>query len=565
MWPAAASADQRSRLRSSRLLALTLVAGIVLFLLSLPAKRRQVTGADPTLAARTVRGAFHVHTTRSDGLGDKASVAAAARDAGLQFVVFTDHGDGMRAADAPEYIAGVLCIDGVEISTDGGHYIAVGAAPSPYPLAGESAAVVEDVARLGGFGVAAHPVSLRPELAWSDWSLPVDGVEWLNADSEWRDESRWTIARAFASYPFRPPAALAMLLDRPDATLKKWDRVAARVRVVGLAGTDAHGGIGNRVEDPARRRSVRVPSYSASFRTFTTRVELDRPFTGDPRGDAAGLLNALQAGRTYTEIDAIASGATLEFTGRTAGEIVGQGSILHGTGSATFHVRASDVNGASTVAYRNGDEIARAAGTTLDFQSAENGAFRIEIHVAGAPGAPPVPWLVSNPIFRLGPAVSAPPPRRLPVHSLLDAAWRIEKSEGSEGTARVGDDGEVEFAYRLRGGPQASQFAALVADLPRNAPKFDAVSFTAGATAPSRVSVQLRFAEDENARWRKSVYVDPSARPLVVAVDDLRRVDGPAQRPDIGRASSLLFVVDLTNARPGDAGRVTFRDVALTR
>ena len=277
-------AVQRSRFPSRRILALTIVgAGIALFLLSLPPNPRRVTGGDPAVAARTVRGAFHVHTTRSDGVSDKATVASAARAAGLNFVIFTDHGDGTRPADGPEYIDGVLCVDGVEISTDGGHYIAIGAGPSSYPLGGDSAGVVADVARLGGFGVAAHPGSLRPELAWSDWSAPIDGLEWLNADSEWRDEGRWAIARAFASYPLRPPAALASLLDRPDATLKQWDSLAARARVVGLAGLDAHGGIGNRLEDPSRRRSIGVPSYAASFRMFSTRVELDRAFTGDPR------------------------------------------------------------------------------------------------------------------------------------------------------------------------------------------------------------------------------------------------------------------------------------------
>ena len=39
------------------------------------------------------RGAFHVHTTRSDGSGTVEEVAAAAQAAGLQFVVLTDHND----------------------------------------------------------------------------------------------------------------------------------------------------------------------------------------------------------------------------------------------------------------------------------------------------------------------------------------------------------------------------------------------------------------------------------------------------------------------------------------
>jgi hypothetical protein len=559
-------AVQRSKFRPRRpWVAAAGVAAVVLFVLNLPSNPRPVAGADPVLAARTVRGAFHVHTARSDGVADKASVARAAASAGLQFVVFTDHGDGMRPADAPEYISGVLCLDGVEISSDGGHYIALGAAPSPYPLGGESAAVVEDVARLAGFGIAAHPGSLRPELAWSDWSAPIDGLEWLNADSEWRDESRWMFARSLAAYPLRPPAALAMLLDRPADTLARWDSLSARERVVGLAGIDAHGGIGNRIEDPSRRRSVGVPSYVASFRTFTTRVELDRAWAGDPRADADALLDMLRAGRTYSEIDAIASGAVLEFTARTGDQQVKQGGSLLGADVAEFHARAALVSGASTIAFRNGVEVARAAGTALDFRSVEQGAFRVEIHVAGAPGTPPIPWVVSNPIYRLPPASQVSPPVRVPVLSLRDARWHIEKSDGSEGTVGAADGGGVTFEYRLRGGPPASQFAALAVDLPKNIPQFEAINFTAEAGAPGRLSVQLRFAGDGNARWRKSAYVDQTARPLDVAVAGLRRADGPLERPDVRRASSLLFVVDLTNARPGDAGKVTIREATLSR
>jgi hypothetical protein len=292
---------------------------------------------------------------------------------------------------------------------------------------------------------------------------------------------------------------------------------------------------------------------------------MDRPLTVDARADGTSLLDALRKGRTYTEIDAIASGALLEFTARTADENVEQGGVLRSGGSATFHARAAQVDGASTLAFRNGEEIKRATGTALDFESAETGAFRIEIHVAGAPGAPPVPWVISNPIYRFTPGVPVPPAPRLPVHSLQDAAWRVEKSDRSEGAAKLAGRGEVGFAYRLGGGAPASQFAALVADLPRNVPEFGGISFTVQGSAPTRLSVQLRFTDDDNARWRKSVYVDREPRALHVAVDSLHRADGPQQRPAIRRVTSLLFVVDLTNARPGDAGTLTLRDVSLTR
>ena len=169
------------------LLAASVVLGVLVLILFLvfvlpPRPIRLDPSAWQDVAARTVAGAYHVHTSRSDGAADTDHVAQAAARAGLQFVIVTDHGDGMRTPDPPTYRHGVLCIDAVEISTDGGHYVAIDMPAAPYPLGGAPSAVVEDVARLGGFGVAAHPDSPKPELQWGDATAAIDGIEWLSAD-----------------------------------------------------------------------------------------------------------------------------------------------------------------------------------------------------------------------------------------------------------------------------------------------------------------------------------------------------------------------------------------------
>src|ERR1700738_5100550 len=134
----------------------------------------------------SVAGILHIHTNRSDGQSGPEAIAAAAAPAGLRFVVFTDHGDATRTPDPPEYRSGVLCLDGVEISTAGGHYIALDMPAAPYPLAGEPRDVVEDVRRLGGFGIAAHPDSPKAQLEWGGWTTTFDGIELLNPDTAWR-------------------------------------------------------------------------------------------------------------------------------------------------------------------------------------------------------------------------------------------------------------------------------------------------------------------------------------------------------------------------------------------
>ena len=98
--------------------------------------KRQILPA--TFADGTVPGVIHIHSARSDGRGTVEQIAHEAARAGLKFIIITDHGDATRTPDSPVYREGVLCLDGVEISTSGGHYLAIDMPASPYPLAGEA-------------------------------------------------------------------------------------------------------------------------------------------------------------------------------------------------------------------------------------------------------------------------------------------------------------------------------------------------------------------------------------------------------------------------------------------
>jgi hypothetical protein len=542
------------------------LAAVVFFLLAtLPASpRAAVWAGDPGLTGRTLAGAYHVHTVRSDGAGDRAAVAAAAARAGLAFVLLTDHGDGTRTPDPPEYVGGILFIDGVEISTTGGHYVALGLGAAPYPLAGAPSAVVEDVARLGGFGFAAHADSPRTELAWTDWAAPVDGIEWLSADSEWRNESRLTLARVLLDYAVRPGAALASILDRPDVTLARWDTLTSRRPVVAIAGHDAHGGAAREPEGGHGLLVTGVPSYEASFRAFSVRAVLPAPPSGEAAADARALLDAIRNGRLYTAVDAVAGPAVLDFQVARGEERSPMGSVLP-PGPATLSARAAVPPGGKTVLFRDGREIAAADGGALDFEeAAARGAYRVEVHVPGAPGTPPVPWLLSNPIYFLVPPGTPDPAAAVDIRPLpADMVWHVEKDPESTGTLTVSPR-DVALEYELRSGGRASQFVALVTDLQRRAGSFDLLRFTGQAARPARVSVEVRYPSGRGERWRRSVYLDTRPREVTVSLKDMTPADrqtGPA--PDPASATALLFVVDLTNARPGTSNTIRISGIGF--
>ena len=551
-----------------RLTAAVLAAVFLWLLATLPPRPVVASGAvADAIRARTVAGAFHVHSTRSDGSGDRDAIAAAAARAGLQFVVTTDHGDATRPPDPPAYLHGVLCVDAVEISTNGGHLIALDMPPSPYPLGGESAAVVEDVIRLGGMPVAAHPDSAKTELGWKDWEAPVAGLEWLNLDSAWRDEPRTRLARVAFDSLVRPGPALASLLDRPASTLARWDQIAATRTVVALAGNDAHGGLARRSEEGSRRGmpglvSTGLASYDTSFATFALRVVLDEPLTGDAAVDARRLFDAVRAGHLFTAIDAIATPAWVDFRASLGAVQRGMGDVLTFGEGAALTFRSTLPAGATAVLLRGGVKVAESATGELLFSAPAPGVYRVEVRASRA-----VPWLVTNPIYLRSAGapgmVAAPPVLAGSTVLELSDPGRVEKDPASMADLTSSAAGSRDLDFRLRAGERVSQYVAIAVPLPAGLPKFDRVVFTGRSSAPMRISVQARFNIDGGARWAHSVYLSPDSRQVVVPVDRLLPADRPSPPPPFESASSLLFVVDLTNASPGGQGRFEISDLKL--
>ena len=520
-----------------------------------------------------VRGAFHVHTRRSDGSGTPDEVATAAARAGLKFVVLTDHGDGTRLPEPAVYIRGVLVIDAVEISADDGHVVALGLAKTPYALGGDARDIVEDVARLGGMSVAAHPGSPKQELRWTDWASPFDGLEWMNGDSESRDEPWRKWAGVLLTYPFRSPESLAGMLDRPDAILRRWDALTVRRRVVALAGSDAHARLDvssdGSVAGPAL---VRLPSYAAMFRAFSitaTGVELD----GNAEGDARKVLAAIRAGHLYSTIDALATPADVSFRATRGDMVWAAGDFVPPGGDIELQVDGN-LQPDSRIAVMKGDTIVTDGdGPSLrKTVPATDAVYRVEIRLPRAPGRPPVPWVVTNPIYvrardeivaaRRDAATSAPQ-----YEDGAAVGWRVETSPRSKAAldvTRTTSGTELLLRWALGGAKSESPYAAVAMPVGAALRNYDRLSFLARADRPIRISVQFRTANGE--RWRRSIYLDEQPRVLSVFFDEVRPVGVTSQRRlALDEVRDILFVVDTVNTKPGAAGQIWIDEVKYGR
>lgn len=521
-----------------------------------------------------VRGAFHVHTSRSDGSGTVEQVAAAAARAGLDFVVLTDHGDATRLPTSPAYHSGVLCIDAVEISTSGGHLVALGLSDrSPYPLGGEPRDAVEDVHRQGGMAIAAHPDSRKNELRWTDSDTPLDGLEWLNADSEWRDEGPFALAKALLTYPWRRAETLAAMLNRPEAVLKRWNTLAASRRVVALAGADAHANLGLGTSHPYGDRSwLAVPAYEQSFRTFSIALP-GLTLTKRADTDGAAVVDAIRSGHVYSTLDALAGAGLFEMSATSGSATAAPGDELALGGPIRFSIRSNAPPDATVVLYKDGVELTRGTAATLDFTApAAAGTYRAEVMLSRHGE---VPWIVANPVY-----VGLTPPITAPTTPLQDVqvqyedgpigqGWGIEKSDQALGeldAVPTLTGMRARLRYGLAGSTVGDAWVALGMLSGTGLERFDRVIFKAQADKPMRLWFQLWMPiPTGNAYWRRSIYLDETEREIVVPIADLLPTPGSPRQPPLAEIKSLMFAVDQTHTPLGRSGTFWIDSIRYAR
>jgi hypothetical protein len=99
------------------------------------------------------------------------------------------------------------------------------------------------------------------------------------------------------------------------------------------------------------------------------------------------------------------------------------------------------------------------------------------------------------------------------------------------------DGTQLLLRYGLGGTRSESPFVAIAVPVAQVG-EFDRLRFSARASRPTRVSVQIRIpGEPSSLRWQRSVYLDETARDVDVPFDEMRPI-GPA--PDVRQAERDL-------------------------
>lgn len=345
-------------------------------------------------------GVLHVHTNLSCGSGSLPQVIDAAKDADLSFLAITDHNLAMsqavvNAADPPDFAV----IDGEEVSTSTGHFLALGVSDTWARGSGYDARrLLASARQAGAVNFIAHPFGLREH--WREWDSPdYVGMEIWNDDAVWRQNSAFSILTSFLLYPINSRLALVRLARTPTENLAKWDELQQQRRVAGICGSDAHAAI-----TVNSHMLARFPGYYAVFSLIRQHILLE-PQADPNHASATAILNALEQGNSFCAVDALAPSDGFDqrvTSGPTSQQSAGPGDSIQYTPGAMLHVAVPSASPPAILRIlRDGREISKQQTQSLDLTLPGPGRYRAEAYLR-QPGITGFRrwtlWIFANPV-----------------------------------------------------------------------------------------------------------------------------------------------------------------------
>lgn len=348
-------------------------------------------------------GNLHIHTQHSDGSGDHAVVAQAAAEAGLDFVIVTDH--NRYLPDYEGWHGQVLLLVGEEVhaleNPDANHLLVFDARQAIAGCGSTPQAWLDATAARGGLGFIAHPIeksgafTQEPEICWTDWDAQgYTGIELWNYMSEFK--ARLGSRAQALLYAFAP--RLGIEGPFPE-TLRLWDALLAERPVYAVGGSDAHAQTYRL--GPVRRC---VFSYRHLFGQVNTHVFVDAPWSGDAAEDGALIYGALRRGRAFVGHDGLAPTRGFRFEACEGSATHVMGDTLTPRGPLRWRIQAPAR--ARLRLLRDGKPVAEGVGTVLEYAGQQPGVYRAEAYrrYAGRWRG----WVFANPIWVREDAEPAP-------------------------------------------------------------------------------------------------------------------------------------------------------------
>lgn len=339
-------------------------------------------------------GVIHIHTQYSDGAGTFEEIARVANAQRLDYLVVTDHNTLQPLRDGRSgWYGATLVLVGTELSTRGGHYLALNVTEEIDRNTLPTQDIINEVSRQGGLGFIAHPYFQKRR--WTDWAVQgFTGIEAYNIAHDTLDENRLRLVLWTLSVPAEP--FYQSIIDRPYDPLQKWDELLSRHdRVVGIGASDAH---------EVRLLGVKFAPYEIMFQLIRTHVLVP----ASKAFDADAVYAALGQGHAYLSLELLVEAKGFSLMAENGTQVLGiMGDVVELV--PDLHLTAVLPAPAHLTLFQDGRAAATATGQRWRVPVTAPGVYRLEAARHNQP------WLFSNPIYVRAPVVPAtpsPPPAR---------------------------------------------------------------------------------------------------------------------------------------------------------
>jgi len=323
-----------------------------------------------------VVGVIHIHSSYSDGTKKIEEIARIGEHAGLDFLMFSDHGTLRPLHDGHQKFYGktaVLIGYEIEDENDENHYLAFGLDktldkgldPSEY---------VSIVREKGGLGIIAHPDEIRdalpqyPCFPWNRWDVEgFDGLEIWNHMSAWMESLKRINMLKMAIMPRRS------LRGPTSRVLNKWDELVKTRPVAGVGSADVHAHV-------YRKGLIRLTifPYKVQFRSIRTHLLLEQPFSGDIIKARDQVFNAIRKCRVFVSNYRWGDAQGFQFYAREKNRIYLIGDNVEFSPELTLIMRSPDIADIRLV--KDGTPVLTQIGSSFQFAVHSPGIYRVELY-----------------------------------------------------------------------------------------------------------------------------------------------------------------------------------------
>lgn len=338
-------------------------------------------------------GAMHMHSVYSDGSGEVRDIVKAASEVGLDYIILTDHNTLRARKEGYEgWHGNTLLLVGCEINDkhNKNHYLAFGIEQA-FSTRLSAAEYVKKVREAGGIGFIAHPHEKRthmkehPSYPWMDWDVEgYTGIEIWNHMSEWMENL--TEQNKYQSF-LHP---LKTINAPPKKTLKLWDDLNLKRKVVGIGGVDAHAHKYNLLGF----LEVEIFPYKVLFKSIRTHIltneEIKKGRSEENLEKTKKIVYAaLESGSCFVANDYHDSSKGFRFYAEAGGKTYQMGEKVSKVNGTKLNISIPNSN-ADVRLIRNGRVVDSWKSKEIVFNLSSKGIYRVEAYINDKA------WIFSN-------------------------------------------------------------------------------------------------------------------------------------------------------------------------